>query len=108
MNRAINEKLESIKAAFSEAAQDVPPEFVSKIKRLVKHNQHIEAYVVGAQFLGASAIAKKFKLIGELQRMEGDLPPFLNKYRYTVYQQMMKYAKQQLDRTGYEQFHSAF
>ena len=81
---------------------------VKQMAKMVQENNHQEAYVMGAKMLGATQLAKKLELVVQLHKLEGHLPRPLSDYSYSLYQEMMKHAKQTLDPQEYEQFHAAF
>ena len=81
---------------------------IVKIANLTGDNNHVAALVAGAGMLKLTKLMKKFKLIQQLQELEGELPNDLSKYRYTLYKSLMEQAKQNLKPEEYEQFHSAY
>jgi len=103
------EKLASeIRGLANRVARGFDPGIVAKIKRLTNSNNHTEANLLGAQMLGATALVKKLQLVVQLQDLEGYMPEGLNKYRYTLYQEMMDLAKRQFSDAEYQQFYSSF
>ena len=81
---------------------------IREIERLTDDNQHIEALILGAQMLKLKSLTKKFQLIGIICRMEGHVPTGIGKYRDTLYEKLMKYAKKTLSSTEFRAFYAAY
>jgi hypothetical protein len=81
---------------------------IEKLKRLTDDNNHSEALILGAKSLGLSHVVKKLELVKALQDLEGHLPHGLSDYRYGLYNEVMKHAKQTLSPEEYEEFHGCF
>jgi hypothetical protein len=81
---------------------------VDHIKKMTARNLHSEALVLGAKMFGAKELEKKAKLVLELIKLEGHMPKPLGEYNYSLYQQMMEYAKRVLAPEEFDQFHRAF
>jgi len=84
------------------------PKVLERIRRMTQGNHASESFVLGAEALGATHLAAKFKLILQLVKLEGYKPAGLNDYQYAVYQEMMKQAKQVLDEQSYQEFYNSF
>jgi hypothetical protein len=81
---------------------------VDHIKGMTNRNLHSEALVLAAKMLGAKELEKKVKLVFELHKLEGHMPKSLGEYNYSLYQQMMEYAKRVLAPEEFDIFHQAF
>ena len=81
---------------------------IREIARLTENNQHTEALILGAQMLEYKHLLKKLQLVGELHRLEGHMPTGLGKYRDTLYNHLMDYARDILPEAAFKAFHSAY
>jgi len=81
---------------------------LARIAKMIDRNDHNGSYIAGAELLGAKSLAKKFELIGQLSKLEGSMPSGLMGYRYSLYQQLMAYAKKKLSSEDYDQFRGSF
>jgi hypothetical protein len=106
--KELQESLRVFKVAYQKRAAVDIEDFIQDIERLVDGNHHTEAYALAAKKLGAKALAKKFELVQELQKIEGNIPSDLRKYRDSLYDVLMGEAKRLLSDDDYEEFHSAF
>ena len=84
------------------------PATVKRITTLTDRNAHTEALILGAEMLGASGVVKKLKLVLQLHNLEGHLPTPLGEYRRILYEEVMRLAKQSLDREQFQSFYGAF
>lgn len=84
-------------------------EAIKTIRENTDRNAHIENYIFicSKAFLNAPKLRKIFEAIGKIQDAEGHLDMHLNQYRFSVYQRMMKLAKQELGATDYKALHDS-
>jgi len=94
--------------AFERIAKNLDPKVIKRLRRMTHENNASEAYVVGAEAIGAKHLAEKFKLIQQLVKLEGHKPSGLNDYQYSLYQEMMHQAKQTLDEADFQEFYQSF
>lgn len=81
---------------------------VKEIAELTEGNNHTEAIVLGAELLGATKYVKIAKLINQIIGLEGHSPSDLSKYSHSIYEEVVKLAKQKLSPEEYELFYRAF
>ncbi len=79
-----------------------------QLAKLTDRNNHIEAYILGAEMLDLRHLAKKLELVKGLQRLEKGLPHSLSQYRYSLYETLMSAAKQKLSPEDFKQFYGSF
>jgi hypothetical protein len=104
--KAFQEALE--RQAGVKVAKNLNPKVIERLRRMTHGNNVSEAYVVGAEAIGAKHLAEKFKLIQQLVKLEGHKPAGLNDYQYGLYQEMMRQAKRTLDEAGFQEFYQSF
>ena len=80
----------------------------SKIATLTEQNDHIGAYLLGAQMLGNARLETIFRSIQTIHNVENEMSHLLMAYRYSVYQDLMKYAKHVLSPKEYAEFYQCF
>ncbi len=81
---------------------------LDEIRELVSENDHLNAYILGAESVAADGVVKKLQLVRKLRDLEGHLPRALSDYAYSLYKEMLEHAKQALDERDYRVFYSAF
>lgn len=81
---------------------------IPRIRRLTDGNHTSDAYAMGSAAIGARKLVKQFELIGQLIALEGHRSHHLGEYQYSLYEEMLKYAKQQLSPEVYEEFYGSF
>ena len=82
--------------------------YLPMIADLVGRNHHVEAYALGSKMLGLGVLAQKFELVSQIQKLEGSIPPGVNKYRDSLYDDLMREAERKLSPDEYEEFHASF
>lgn len=87
---------------------DEVTELLPRLKKLTSGNNASEAYLLAAKTLGNKKLEQKFLAIKKLRDLDGYLDSNLSKYRYTVYQELMEFAKQILNEEVYKLFYMCF
>lgn len=88
------------------AKLDLDHKKLNKIEKLVDGNNHPEAYILGAEILGAKNLKEIFKKISEIQNLEGYIPKELKTYREDKVTDLKEFAKKNLSEEDYELFTS--
>jgi hypothetical protein len=90
------------------ARAELDPIVLDKIKRLTDRNHHGEALIEGAKMLGLRRTIQKLELLGKLKDLESNSTHHLQEYQYQLYEEVMRFAKQQLSREDYDEFYGAY
>ena len=92
---------------LEEAKGDIDA-LVKKIARLVNRNDHAEAIIVAAKYLGAKSIVDRVKLVDKLHDLEGGMPYELITYRNSLQKAVKDEAKKKLSPEDWDKFEAAF
>jgi hypothetical protein len=75
---------------------------------MTQENDHIRALKTGAEMLSHRGLLQKLELLEELYELEGSLPAGLSNYKDSLYQELMRFAKQQMNEKEYNAFYNAY
>lgn len=88
---------------------------LKSIAELVDHNNHTVAYEEGAALLykltkkaGYKKLQRIFASIATIAGEEGEMNRNLDKYRHEKYLELMKWAKQDLDKNDFNKFYRVY
>lgn len=89
--------------------------FIKDTSKMTQHNDHNNAYIQASAFMfnktkkrGYKNLMEIFKHIGEIAKIEGEMPHHLLDYRYVQYKKLMKWAEQDLGKEAFRQFYKVF
>lgn len=83
-------------------------ELVNRIKQLTSNNDHGEALIVAAKFLGCEKLLERLKDIQRQHMDLGHLPSLLYEERFGIYQNLLAFARSRLSDADYQQLYAAF
>lgn len=81
---------------------------IDEIAVLIDNNQHYEALQQISLLIGHKELAEKFKLVQQLQDLEGHLPEHLANYRADLRRQMISSAKTLCTPVAFEMLQRVF
>ena len=70
-------------------------EFVEELSDMTDKNYHTEALILVSEYYGLKKYVKILEKILEIQDIEGYLPGDLSQYKYSLYQEIMKYIPEE-------------
>jgi len=66
-------------------------EFIEELADMTDRNFHTEALILVSEYYGLKKYTKILEKISEIQDVVGYLPVELSTYKYSLYQEIMKY-----------------
>lgn len=81
---------------------------IARLRELREINNHGDAYLIAAKWLGATKLAEDFDCINRRHEALGYLPPDMVWDRHEAYQDMLKVAQRALSPSNYERFYQSF
>lgn len=84
---------------------ELDPKDLASIAAKTDRNDATGALLEAAKVLGLRNLAKKFELIAQLLKLEGYMPAYLGKYRYSLMEALLDEAKKVLSPEDHEALH---
>lgn len=81
---------------------------IQEMRRCTAYNKHTESYIIGSSLIEEPLLAKKFENILNIQELDGYIASSLATYRYSLYQEMIAYAKEKLSEKEFTLFYDSF
>lgn len=81
---------------------------IRRIAKLTDRNDHNGAMLVALTALGMTWQHKAMEHVTAIHKIMGHMPPELTKYRKSLYDEMMHFAKRGMSKEEYKEFYNAF
>lgn len=93
---------------INEASEEQIKKAVDKISELTSDNNHTEAIIELAKFLGNKKYVTILNSINTIHDVAGHMPPQLELYRKEIHMDMMKQIQSKYGKSAFQAFTSAF